>query len=370
MPAHAVAESGLRVRATLDSPVRLDIDFSVSAGTVAALVGPSGSGKTSTLRAIAGFVRPGHGRIECDDEIWFDAEAGVDVAPRRRRVGLVFQSYALFPHLSAIENVAAALGDLPAGARRDEARALLSRVHLAGLEDRKPWQLSGGQQQRVAVARALARRPRALLLDEPFSAVDRSTRTRLQAEMAELRASLSIPIVLVTHDLDEVARLADTVVLLAGTGTIASGTVNEIFGRSDLRRYTGIFEISTVLHARIVSTDASTGAAILDHPAGRLMASGVPGAPGTIARLRVRARDVAIAVGEPGNISIRNRLAATVDEIAGADDQAVDVRLKVGDDVLVARITREAVNALDLKVGQPVVALVKATAIDRPGDGD
>lgn len=362
----ADAAGALDVRLEIDHPTPVAVTFSVAPGTVLALVGPSGSGKTTTLRAIAGFGRPRSGRVSCGGTIWLDTDAGIAMPARRRQVGLVFQSYALFPHMSAVANVMAAMTDLPPAVRSDEARALLARVHLAGSEDRRPDQLSGGQQQRVAVARALARRPRVLLLDEPFSAVDQPTRQRLQSEMLELRRDLPMPIVLVTHNVDEVARLADTVVLLAGGETIASGTVDEIFARSDLRRYTGTLDISALLHAPIAGHDEAGGTTWLDHPAGRISVPLAPGAPGTMRRIRVHARDVALAVGEPGNISIRNRLKATVSGIVDAEGHSVDVRLDVGGDTLIARVTREAVQALDLKVGRPVTALVKATAVDRP----
>jgi molybdate transport system ATP-binding protein len=174
-----------------------------------------------------------------------------------------------------------------------------------------------------------------------------------------------MPIVLVTHNVDEVARLADSLVLIADGKVVASGAVNDVFGRFDLKQYTGHFETSVVLRAPIAAHDAATGTTFLDHPAGRLSVSLLPGARGTIARIRVRARDVALAVGEPGRLSIRNRLNASVIEIAGTEGQAVDVRLAVGGDTLIASITREAVQALDLKVGQPVIALIKATAMDR-----
>ncbi|MEX0853132.1 MAG: molybdenum ABC transporter ATP-binding protein [Bauldia sp.] len=364
----AAADGGLHVRLTQDAPMSLAVAFSAAPGTVVALVGPSGSGKTSTLRAIAGFMRPAAGYVSCGGEVWLDTTAGIDVGARRRRAGFVVQAYALFPHLSAVENVMAGLIDRPAAARREEAHALLARVHLSGIDDRKPSELSGGQQQRIAVARALARQPRVLLLDEPFSAVDQPTRQRLQAEMVELRGELPMPVVLVTHNVDEVARLADSLVLLADGKTVASGTVNEVFGRFDLRPHTGHFETSMVLHAPIGAHDPSTGTTFLDHPAGRLSVGLMAAAPGSMARIRVRARDVALAVGEPGRLSIRNRLRATVSEIAEGEGQAVDVRLDVGGETLIASITREAVRALDLKVGQPVVALIKSMALDRPGD--
>lgn len=360
-----MADDVLHVRVRQSAPMPLDVAFTAAPGTVTALVGPSGSGKTSTLRTIAGFMRPAEGSVACGSETWLDTAAGIDVPARRRRAGFVFQSYALFPHMSVIDNVMAAMGDVPAETRRAEAAALLARVHLAGIEDRKPEEISGGQQQRVAVARALARRPRVLLLDEPFSAVDQPTRQKLQAEMIELRSAFSMPVILVTHNVDEVARLADTLVLMADGRSVAAASVNEIFARPDLRSYVGHFEAGVILHATIAGHDDQTGTTFLAHPAGRLSVSGLAGLPGTQARIRVRARDVAIAVGEPGTLSIRNRLAATVSGIHSAED-SVDVRLDVGGEMLIARITREALAALDLAPGQPVTALVKATAMDRP----
>ncbi|WP_395672128.1 ATP-binding cassette domain-containing protein [Phenylobacterium sp.] len=195
-------------------PIPLDLALTCAPGEVLGLVGPSGAGKTTVLRAIAGLTRARSGHIACGDETWFDDARGVHLPPHRRRVGLVFQEHALFPHLSALGNVAAALGHLPRAVRAGRAAELLRRVHLEGLEHRRPHALSGGQRQRVAIARALARDPAVLLLDEPFSAVDRRTRTRLHAELAALRADLAIPMLLVSHDLDEVSRLSDRVALL------------------------------------------------------------------------------------------------------------------------------------------------------------
>ena len=221
----------LQVLLQNDGPIRLNAEFGCEPGELLALVGPSGSGKTSVLRAIAGLLKSPHlgGRVSVGDrpeDIWFDSASARWLTPQQRRVGLVFQHYALFPHLSAIENVALA-------ARPDCARAyfdaLFERMGLAGLQRRRPAQLSGGQQQRVALARALAREPRVLLLDEPFSAVDAPTRQTLYRELAALRQSVAMPMVLVTHDLHEARRLADRVVILDGGESLQTGTPARVF---------------------------------------------------------------------------------------------------------------------------------------------
>lgn len=193
----------------------LDVAFD-SIGGVTALLGPSGAGKTLTLRAIAGLLRPDSGRIACGGRVLFDAAAGVDLPARARRVGYVFQHYALFPHLTVAENVAYGLHAWPRAARRVRVTEVLETVGLAGYAGRRPRELSGGQQQRVALARALAPEPAVLLLDEPLAALDAPLRRRLGAELRAVHERTAIPMVLVTHDPLEAARVADAVVQLDG----------------------------------------------------------------------------------------------------------------------------------------------------------
>ncbi|MGI8895973.1 MAG: ABC transporter ATP-binding protein [Casimicrobiaceae bacterium] len=246
---------GLRLRVKQQEKIPLDATFECPPGKTLALVGPSGSGKSTLLRCIAGLHRVADGRIECAGDVWFDTSAGVDRPPQQRSVGIVFQSYALFPHLSALDNVVAALGRRPARDREARGRELLARVHLSGLESRKPAQLSGGQQQRVAMARALARDPQVLLLDEPFSAVDRVTRQKLYRELAELRRSLALPIVLVTHDLDEAAMLADRMCLLHRGRTLQTGAPLEVMTRPADVEVARIVDMKNVFEGRIVAGD-------------------------------------------------------------------------------------------------------------------
>lgn len=212
-----------------DLPMALQCKATCAPGELLALVGPSGAGKTSMLRVLAGLMKPTRGRIQVGGETWFDSEAGIFVTARSRHVGMVFQNYALMPHLSAQRNVELSLMHLPTRERQERAAHWLDHVQLSrGQQSRRPGELSGGQQQRVAVARALAREPRLLLLDEPFSAVDQMTRQGLYQLMADMRRELSIPIVLVTHDLHEAGLMADRMVVIDRGQVLQSGSPDAI----------------------------------------------------------------------------------------------------------------------------------------------
>ncbi len=220
----------LHVEIDQHEPMPLHGAVQCQPGELLALVGPSGAGKTSLLRCLAGLMRPQRGVIRVGDEVWVDTQAGVFVPPQRRHVGLVFQNYALMPHLSALDNVALALLHRPRSQRRAEAARWLEHVRLTPQQmQRRPANLSGGQQQRVAVARALARQPRLLLLDEPFSAVDQMNRQGLYGLLADLRKDLAIPIILVTHDMVEARHLADRLVVMDQGQVLQSGTPAHIY---------------------------------------------------------------------------------------------------------------------------------------------
>ncbi len=226
-------DAGLMADFEISDPFAIAASISCGPGQVMALIGPSGSGKTTVLRALAGLIRPTSGRITVAGDTWFDAQTSRFMPPQQRRVGLVFQDFALFPHLTARETVAIAV-DTAEGQRSRRlqmADEWLTRVNLEGFGDRKPHALSGGQRQRVAVARALARTPKLLLLDEPFSAVDQMTRERLKRELAQLRATLDIPIVLVTHDLDEARALADRLTILHRGQVLQVGETEAVCAR-------------------------------------------------------------------------------------------------------------------------------------------
>jgi len=245
------AQHGLYCRLQQAGPIPLRVEFQVAPGELVALIGPSGSGKTTILRAIAGLYRPRQGSISCQGASWLDTAQGLDRPPQQRRIGLVFQDYALFPHLSVVENLTIALGHLPRSERLPRALDLLQRVHLTGLDTRLPRMLSGGQQQRVALARALAREPAALLLDEPFSAVDQVTRRKLQLELVLLRRQIDIPMLLVTHDLNEAAALADRMVVIHKGSGLQTDRPEELFSRPASPLAARLLDMANIFRGRL-----------------------------------------------------------------------------------------------------------------------
>ncbi len=275
--------TGLQVQLRSNSPIRLEAEFDCGAGELVALVGPSGSGKTSMLRAIAGLWTPTdvQGHIRVAGQAWLDTAAGVQLSPQERRAGLVFQHYALFPHMTAQANVALAAGPGWSGA---DVQTLLARLGLAALSQRRPSQLSGGQQQRVALARALVRvmprpalasspakppqaLPGVLLLDEPFSAVDAPTRQTLYRELAALRQKVSVPMVLVTHDLAEARRLADRVVIVDAGQTLQTGEPARVFASPRNARVAELVGIQNHFEGRFLKGEAGWGRLCWTDPA-------------------------------------------------------------------------------------------------------
>ncbi len=274
-----MSERGLSVRLRQAAPIPLDAELVCAPGEMLALVGPSGSGKSTILRAIAGLLRARDGHITCNGATWFDTTGRIALSPQRRRIGYVFQHYALFPHLSALANVMEALIGLPRPERVRRAQDLLARVHLAGLERRLPAELSGGQQQRVAVARALAREPNVLLLDEPFSAVDRSTRERLYRELAALRRELAMPVILVTHDLDEALMLADRMCVLSQGRTLQAGPPFEVMTRPNSVQVAQLVGLKNIFRAGIVEHVPGRGVTVIEWRGHRLEARLQPSFP-------------------------------------------------------------------------------------------
>jgi molybdate transport system ATP-binding protein len=359
----------LRVTLKQAAPIPLDAAFEVAPGELLALVGPSGAGKTTILRGIAGLMAPNEGRVECAGEVWFDAAAGTRAKPQARRVGIVFQDYALFPHLTARENVALALGRGPADLRRARADALLARVHLSGLEDRRPRDLSGGQRQRVALARALAREPAALLLDEPFAAVDQVTRRKLQRELAQLRAEIRAPTVLVTHDLSEAAMLADRMTVLHRGRTLQTGAPLDVMRRPASPLVARLMDQPNVFEATVAGRDPAGGFALLDwhglrlearddarFAAGQRVAWSIPAAA-IVLHSRLR----------PSRGERENPVSGVVDETLRLGE-TVNVTLRFGDGAaarrLVFAVGAHTAERNELAPGRPAAVSLLAEAIN------
>lgn len=354
----------LSVRLRQAAPIPLDAQFECEAGELLALVGPSGSGKTTILRVIAGLAACSEAWVGIGDEIWLDTQRGVALPTQQRGVGLVFQTYALFPHLTAVANVALASRRADPEAH---ARELLARVRLDDLADRRPAQLSGGQQQRVALARALARDPQVLLLDEPFSAVDQAVRQELYAELADLRRGLAVPIVLVTHDVQEAQRLADRLVVLDHGKVVAAGTIDEVVARPGFARLVPGVEAGSLLHCRVSGHDERFGLTVLAIDGENLLRVPCVDLPvGAAVRVRIPARDVALSLSQPLDVSTVNRLPGELVALEQLDATHVDARVRIGEAVqLRARVTREAAERLALVPGLAVWCLVKSVALDR-----
>lgn len=360
-----MADRRLSVSLRQPAPIPLDVEFSCDTGDVLAIFGPSGSGKTTILRCVAGLHRAAHAVVRSGVETWSDTASTTFAPPHRRAVGFVFQEYALFPHLTAIGNVVTALGHRPREQRRSRAAELLALVHLSEHQDRRPRELSGGERQRVAVARALAREPAVLLLDEPFAAVDRIVRRRLQDEIDELRRTLDVPLILVTHDFEDVVRLATHLLILERGRMVASGALSELMSRPDLTWLRDAVGLGSVFDAVVARRLPERGLVELRFDGGSLLASDRELAAGATVRVRIPAREVILATSEPSGLSLHNALAGSVSAIhADPGLDHVVVQIAVGRVLLLAEVTRDAIDRLQVGVGTRLHALIKSVSID------
>ena len=338
----------------------LDVDLKLPGRGVSAIFGPSGCGKTTLLRAIAGLEHTPNGYLKVGEVLW--QGAGRFLPPHRRALGYVFQEPSLFAHLDVRHNLTYGLKRLGRSSPRISLERSVELLGIGGLLDRRPHQLSGGEAQRVAIARALAVSPAILLLDEPLAALDAQRKREILPYLEFLHRDLDIPVLYVSHSRDEVARLADHMVLLGDGRVQADGLVTRLFSRLDLPL---AYEpgARTVIEATVTARDDRYGLACLDFPGGQIAVAGERLAPGMRVRLQIAARDVSLALEQPARSSILNILPATVDGLAEEDAVQLTVRLKVGSTPLLSRITRKSADELGLEPGLSVFAQVKSVAL-------
>ncbi|HEY5647598.1 MAG TPA: molybdenum ABC transporter ATP-binding protein [Pseudomonadales bacterium] len=355
--------------------LRLDVGLSLDAfelalatdiplAGVTALFGPSGSGKSSLLRTIAGFEQPGRGFIHCGDDTWFDGAKRIMVPPHERPVGFMFQEARLFTHLDVEGNLRFA----EKRTRRQgmDPNHVRDALDLGPLLNRRVNALSGGERQRVALARTLLTNPRLLLLDEPLAALDQARKSDILPYLERLPSDFGIPALYVSHDIDEVAHVADHILILARGRLQASGPTAEILERFDLTPYTGRFEAGVLVQGTVSGHDQRLKLTTIEAHGARLTVPYTPEIPvGDPARLRVRARDVAIATRPPEGLSIRNVLPGTIVRLqADADSGSAELVIDAGGTRLRARLTLAAVEELNLREGLGVYALIKSVGLE------
>jgi molybdate transport system ATP-binding protein len=342
--------------------MKLDIAFQVPTAGVTVLFGPSGAGKSSSLAVAAGLLRPDKCRVAVDGTVLADTQAGIWLPPERRRVGLVFQDSRLFPHMSVATNLRFGLRRAPPGpVRFDDVVGLLG---IGGLLDRRPHTLSGGERQRVAIGRALLAQPHLLLLDEPLASLDAPRKTEILPYLTALKTTLALPVLYVTHALDEVAQLADSLVLIEAGKVVASGPLPEVAARADLplaRRD----DAGALLLCRVAEHDTRRELTRLDGGGANFWVPRLERPIGAACRIRIPAREVILAGKAPESISVHNIVPGVVRRIAEATTRhAVMVEVALPDGALLSRVTSDAIVRLGLSPGTPVLALVKSTSIE------
>lgn len=342
----------------------LDVNFS-SEGGIVALFGRSGGGKTTIVNMIAGLVRPDAGRIKIGAHVLFDSATGIDLPVHRRRVGYVFQEGRLFPHLTVRQNLLYGAW-LTAPARRSQ--NLDRIVALLGIEPllrRRPGRLSGGEKQRVAIGRALLSSPEILLMDEPLAALDEARKAEVLPYIERLRDEANVPIIYVSHAVNEVARLASSLVLISDGKSVAQGPVGEILGRLDLLPITGQDEGGALIETEVAAQDAANHLTLLKSAIGQITVPQVEEPVGTPIRVQIKARDVMISLHKPVDISALNVFAMRIAELRAAPGGMVDIKLAQGGGELMSRVTGKSARLLDLQVDKTVFAVVKSVAFDR-----
>jgi molybdate transport system ATP-binding protein len=341
----------------------LDVAFECSASGLVALFGRSGCGKSTTINLLAGLLRPDSGSIRLGDQALYDSAAGIDLAAERRRIGYMFQEPRLFPHLSVLGNLRYGEKRAPPSAHQIQLEEVVELLGLAGLLERRTHHLSGGEKRRVALGRAILSQPRLLLLDEPLAALDVARREELMPYLARLRDRLSIPIVYVSHEFDEVLRLATHVVLLEAGAVVAQGDVASVSRRAELRAIVGPEAIGAVLEGEIETLDAASGLARMRLGTGHLTIEAEGVRVGQRLRVQLLARELILAVEAPRGLSVRSALEGVVRSIVPDDARSRLVEIDIGGASVIVRVTAAASTELALAVGRGVWVLVKTVSL-------
>jgi molybdate transport system ATP-binding protein len=340
----------------------LDACFELPTPGVVALFGRSGCGKSTLVDIIAGLLDADEGRVALDDIVLLDSERRLRMAPERRRIGYVFQDARLFPHLSVAANLK--YGEKRAQSQRFVSLdAVVGLLGLGGLMDRRTHRLSGGERQRVAIGRALLSQPRLLLLDEPLASLDAARREEVLPYLETLRDQLSIPMVYVSHDFDEVLRLATYVVLMDSGRTVAQGDVADMSLNKDLRSIIGADAVGAIIDGTVLGTDSSSGLTRVKVGNGELKLQAATSPAGVKLRVQLLARDLIVATEAPRRLSVRNTLSGVITSVSSDDADSDLIAIDIGGSVIMARVTKAATSELALKAGLPVWALVKAVSL-------
>ncbi len=350
----------VRIRHALPG-LTLDAAFEAPQG-VTALFGRSGAGKTTLVNAVAGLLRPDAGRVAVDDWVLFDTARGLWLPPHRRRLGYVFQEGRLFPHMTVRKNLSYGARFAPVAPNRRETDHVVEMLGIGHLLDRRPGALSGGEKQRVAVGRALLSAPRLLLMDEPLAALDEPRKAEILPYLERLRDETDLPVLYVSHSVTEIARLATTVVVLDSGRVTRAGPAAEVLSDPTAVPSFGPREAGALVPGRIAAHHPD-GLTEVEISGGRLLIPRESAAPGTSLRVRIEAKDVMLSLARPEGISALNILPATVTAVTPGTGPGVAVQLRIGTDLILARITRRSAERLGIGPGLACFAVVKSVAV-------
>jgi molybdate transport system ATP-binding protein len=362
-PAHSIRALMLRIRLKKRrANFALDAEFEMPTPGVVALFGRSGCGKSTLVNIIAGLLRADSGSIELDGRVLLDTATGTCVKAEKRQIGYVFHDTRLFPHLGVEANLryAERRAHAPPSISFD---AVANLLDLGPLLDRRTHQLSGGEKQRIAIGRALLCQPSLLLLDEPLASLDAARRDEVLPYLETLRDQLAIPMVYVSHQFDEVLRLATHLVIMESGATVAHGEIGEMSLQTPLRAIIGPDAVGAVIDAEVLGTDAASGLQRVRVGDGELAVLAPSATLGAKMRVQILARDVIVAIEEPRGLSVRNRLRGTVTAIVSDDAHADLISIDIGGTALLARITKAATRALALRPGVSTWALIKSVSL-------